>query len=173
MTLTAPVAVTNYMRDHGLRHPSEISEGAWSELKASCGRSIFFSAFPRFGGTAVYYYRRQHDRVFRLTRERFGSEGWHRRSLVGVVGVKPQLYRRLDQSGKALESLRTVHGVVNETCEGAARTRDLIRQEDEAECAMKEAVENNDTPHQLLMLLVSLVMTRHACLRILTHDGDI
>ena len=172
VTLTAPAAVANYMRNHGLRHPSEISEGAWPELKASGGRSIFFSAFPRFGGPAMYYYRRQHDRVFRLTRERFGSEGWYRRALAGVVGVKPHVDRRLEQSRTALESLRTAHGVVHETYEGAARARNLIRQEDEAEYAMKEAVENNDTPHQLLMLLVSLVMTRHACLRILEHDGD-
>ena len=170
--LRPPASVTRYMRQHGLATAEAIPTAAWSNMKTADGRNIFFSSLPRFGAPAVFYYRRQHDRVFRLTRERFGTEGWYRRALAGIVGVRPQIDARVGDASRALESLRTVHGVVHESYEAAARARNLIRQEDEAEYAMKEAVDNSDTPNQLLMLLVSLVLTKHACLTILTHDTD-
>ena len=119
VTLTPPAAVKRYIREHRLATPEGIPSSAWRELKTTGGRQIFFSSFPRFGAAAVFYYRRQHDRVFRLARERFGTEGRYRRVLAGVVGVKPQKDGSVTDPWRALESLREVHGVVHETYEAA------------------------------------------------------
>lgn len=130
------------------------------------GRRIWYASFPRYGGVHMFYFKHVTDTVFRLTRERIGTEGWYRRLLCMHVRVEPQVDAGRGDQGDVLRSLRMCEGVEYPSYYEALRARGLVTNEYDAEVARREAVEYGDTPQTLVVLLCTMTMGDYDCHRL-------
>lgn len=173
VVVSPPACVKAALREagHNEEKVEAITVEQWAVMRLQDGRRVFHSCFPQYGAKHAFYYKRATGRVFRLTRERVGTEAWYRRLLCMHVSVTPQVDNGHDAIVDPLKSLRVVHGVEYATYYEAACARDLVSEEQNAEVAIAEAIENGDVPYVLTTLLCTLIVADYQCNRILTDES--